>query len=298
VRTELTAFASGWPPFRIKRVCIVSLPLPFTFGIALVPRALARDWALVETLLDLTLTSLLRQTEPDFRVLIHGHDRPRTLMDRDPRMTFIEARWPVQDTGPHNDDSGRKKHALNDLVLEQGGGLFMLLDADDWVDRGTVAAGRANIGAEHVGGLIKSGRIMDFQTLRIAPLPHPKIFAGEFHRLCGTSTVALLRPEDPDPVRRDPFSTLRSHHQWIEVAQEHGARLASLPVSANYLINTSENHSDVHGPYMDWRRTLMSSVNHNGQDLDYSVASQFGLTLAEIRSASHRFFSGASTQTC
>jgi hypothetical protein len=288
---DLSATTSSWPPYRIKRVRIVSLPLPFTFGIALVPRGLAHDWALIETLLDLTLTSLLGQTDPNFRVLIHGHDRPRTRMDGDPRLTFIEADWPAQGTGPHNDDSGRKKHALNDLVLEQGGGLLMLLDADDWVDQRTVATGRANIGADHIGGLIDAGLIMDFQTLRIAPLPHPEIFAGEFYRLCGTSTVALLRPNDPDPLRRDPFSILRSHHQWMEVAQQNGATLAALPLSANYLVNTTENHSDIYGPYQDWRRTLIQSVNDIGIDLDEATASQFGLTSFEVRSASHRFFS-------
>ncbi len=147
-------------------------------------------------------------------------------MDGDPRLSILPADWPVRETGPHNDDSGRKKHALNDHVLAQGGGLFMLVDADDWVDRETVAAARACIGPEEVGGLIEAGMILDLRTRRIAALPHPDIFPGEFHRLCGTSTVACLRPGTADPVRRDPFSTLRSHHQWLEMARERGVRLA------------------------------------------------------------------------
>jgi hypothetical protein len=265
-------------------------PVPFTFGIALMPRLLARDWALIEALLDLTLASLRAQTDPDFRVIIAGHDRPRTAMDNDPRLSFLPVDWPVQATGPHNDDSGRKKHVLNDRVLAQGGGLFMLVDADDWVDRGTVAAARAGIGPEEVGGLIEAGAILDFQTRRIAPLPHPNIFAGEFHRLCGTSTVACLRPDAAVPIRRDPFSTLRSHHQWLEVAREHGVRLARLPVAAAYLINTSENHSDLHGPHLDWRRTLMAAVNLQGLDLDDALTARFGLDLAQVRSVARRFF--------
>ena len=263
---------------------------PFTFGIALVPRALARDWALVETLLDLTLRSIRAQTDPDFRVIIAGHDRPRTVLDDDPRLGFLQADWPVQETGPNNDDSGRKKHALNDHVLAQGGGLFMLVDADDWVDRETVAAARASIGPDQVGGLIQAGVILDFQSQRAAPLPHPGIFPGEFHRVCGTSTVAVLRPEAADPVRRDPFSTLRSHHRWLDVAQAHGVRLAHLPVSASYLINTSENHSDLHGPHLAWRRALTEAVNVQGRDLDDSLAARFGLEAASVRSAAARFF--------
>lgn len=265
-------------------------PPPFTFGIALVPRALARNWALVEALLDLTLASVRAQTDADFRVLIAGHDRPRTAMDGDPRLGFLPADWPVQGTGPNNDDSGRKKHALNDHVLARGGGLFMLVDADDWVDRRTVAAARACIGPGQVGGLIQAGTILDFQSQRMAALPHPDIFPDAFHRLCGTSTVAALRPDAADPVRRDPFSTLRSHHRWLEVAQEHGVPLAPLPVSASYLINTSENHSDLHGPHLAWRRTLTEAVNAQGRDLDDAAAAPFGLDAASVRAAAARFF--------
>lgn len=265
-------------------------PSPFTFGIALMPRVLARNWAFVEALLNLTLRSIRAQTDSDFRVIIAGHDQPRTMMDGDPRLSFLPADWPVQETGPNNDDSGRKKHALNDLVLMQGGGLFMLVDADDWVDRETVATARACIDFDQVGGLIQAGVILDFQSQRMASLPHSGIFPGEFHRLCGTSTVALLRPDEVDPIRRDPFSTLRSHHRWLEVAQEHGVQLARLPVSASYLINTSENHSDLHGPHLAWRRTLTAAVNEQGRDFDDACAARFGLKVATTRSVTAQFF--------
>lgn len=264
-------------------------PVPFHFGIALVPRAAAGSWGLIETLLDLTLRSVLAQTDRDFRVVIMGHDRPRTVMDDDPRLSFVPADWPPGDTGPHNDDSGRKKHAINDLVMARGGGLLMLLDADDWVDRDTVAAARAAVGPDHVGGLIARGVILDFRSQVAAPLPHADVFAEPFHRLCGSSTVALLRPDETDPVRRDPFAVLRSHHRWVEVAAERGAVLADLPVEAAYLVNTSENHSEVHGPHGDWRRALTAAVNRAGRPLDDGLAARFGLAAGEVRAASKRF---------
>jgi len=173
--------------------------LPFTFGIALTPRAAAGNWRLVETLLDLALASVLAQTDQDFRVIIAGHDRPRTTMDGDPRLTFLAANWPVRDTDRYNDDSGRKKHAINDFVLASGSGLLMLLDADDWVDKRMVEAARAAIGPVQVGGLIPAGFVTDFRTLRAAPLPHPRIFAGEFHRLYGSSTVPCYARTKPMP---------------------------------------------------------------------------------------------------
>jgi hypothetical protein len=264
-------------------------PESFTFGIALIPRACARNWQLIETLLDLTLTSVRAQTDPDFRVVIAGHDRPR-ILPRDRRFTFVEVDWPAQHPGPDNADSGRKKHAINEMVLAGGGGLLMLLDADDWVHMRLVEAARALIGEHQIGALIEQGLVTDFRTLRAATLPHPRVFRGEFHRVCGSSAVARLRPDAADTLRRDPWNVLGSHHRWIEVAREHGAELARLPVSGDYVINTSENHSEVHGPYAAWRRRLIASVNGEGGPLDPALAGQFGLRLERIQAASARFF--------
>ena len=88
-------------------------------------------------------------------MVIAGHDRPRTMRD-DPRLTFVEVDWPVQHPGPDNADSGRKKHAISEFVLERGGGLLMLLDADDWVDVRLVEAARAAIRQGQIGVLIES----------------------------------------------------------------------------------------------------------------------------------------------
>ena len=263
---------------------------PFTFGIALIARASAQNWPLIEALLDLTLTSVRAQRDPDFSVVIAGHDRPRTATD-DARVTFVEVDWPAHDPGPHNADSGRKKHAISEFVLERGGGLLMLLDADDWVDVRLVEIARARIGQDQIGGLIDSGLITDFRTLRTAALPHPYVFDGDFHRICGSSSIARLRPEKADPLWRDPCTALRSHHEWVEAADAHGAGLARLPVSGNYLVNTSENHSEVHGPYAAWRRSLTACVNREGRAIDGPAAARFGLSLEQIHTASSRFFS-------
>ncbi len=259
----------------------------FTFAIALTPHANARDWGLIEALLDLTLASVRAQTDPDWRALIAVHERPRLAVPDD-RISFVEVGWPVAPPGPHNDDSGRKKHLLSDIVRDRGGGYLMVLDADDWVDRGLVAAARAAIGAEHVGGLIHEGLAVDFRTLRSAPLPHPELEGLPFHRFCGSCGVALIRPGAGSEIRRDPFAVLRSHHRWVEVAAEHGERLARLPVSGAYLVNTGENHSDVHGPYAEWRRGFVARVNAVGREVDAAMAARFGQEIGALRAAGWR----------
>ena len=256
---------------------------PFTFGVALTPRANALDWGRVQALLDLTLATVRAQTDPDWRLIVAGHERPRLPADR--RITFAGVDWPVQPPGPHNDDSGRKKHLINDCVLEAGGGLLMLLDADDWADRRTVEASRTALTGEAVGGLIETGWAVDARTLRAAALPDARLFEGGYHRLCGSSTVAVLRPEADDPVRRDPFTHLRSHHQWTEAAGALGVELASLPVEGGYLVNTGENHSDLYGPHASWRRGFIAAVNRHGRPLDRALAARFGLTVEQAAAA-------------
>ncbi|MFW6333165.1 MAG: glycosyltransferase family A protein, partial [Thermodesulfobacteriota bacterium] len=200
-----------------------------------------------EALLHLTLTSVLAQTDSDFRVIIMGHDRPEALPD-DSRIAFVKANWPAEAVRADNRDRGRKAHAINQLVLENGGGLLMFLDADDWVDVNLVETAHSMIGPDHVGGLIETGFAADFQTLRAAPLPDSGVFPDAFHRICGSSAVSQLRPGDPDPLRGNPYPVLHEHHRLVETAKAHGADLARLPVAGSYVINTSDNHSEVHGP--------------------------------------------------
>ena len=216
------------------------------------------------------------------------HDRPRIAVP-DGRVEMVAVDWPVAPPGPHNDDSGRKKHRLSDMVRDRGGGYLMVLDADDWVDRDLVAAARATIGEAEVGALIERGLALDFHTLRSAPLPHPALEGLPFHRFCGSCGVVLIRPEAGTEIRRDPFAVLRSHHRWVEVAADHGAALARLPVSGAYLVNTGENHSDLHGPYADWRRGFVARVNAVGTALDTGLAARFGQDLAALRAVAGRF---------
>jgi hypothetical protein len=58
------------------------------------------------------------------------------------------------------------------------------------------------------------------------------------------------------------------------------------------VINTSENHSEVYGPYADWRRSFTEGVSREGKGMDDPFAARFGLCLAQIRAMSEQFFEG------
>jgi hypothetical protein len=259
----------------------------FVFGIALVARAQASDWRAIETLLGLTLSSVAAQTEADFEVIVAGHDRPDVLPD-DPRLRFLPVDWAPFPPDEHNSDGGMKKHRIAETVLAEGGGLLMLLDADDWVDARLVETTRRSIGASAVGGVIEDGFAVDVRARKALALPDPRAFDIGFHRVCGSSVVGRLDPDARNAVRRDPCHALGSHHQWIEAAGRAGVRLARVAAPGAYLVNTSQNHSEWHGPHGPWRRCLSARVAEHGAPLDPALLQRFGLAPAQIDAAVHR----------
>ncbi|MBB2969891.1 hypothetical protein [Mesorhizobium sp. RMAD-H1] len=261
----------------------------FTFGVPLIAREAARDWGRVNDLLHLTLRSVLAQSDGDFRLILAGHDVPacwHQLTGGDPRFSFLQADWPLEKPSPANDDSGCKKWRIKEAVWREGGGLLMYLDADDLVGRKLVETARRLIGPGQIGGVIDTGFVIDFASLSAVRLPDIRVFDGDFHHLCGSSTIARLEPESPDPMRRDPHRELGSHHVWLEAAAEAGVNLVRLPVPVGYLVNTEENHSEHHGPFAEWRSSFNRTVRSLGQPIGDDIARRFGLTRAILEAKS------------
>ena len=251
---------------------------PFTFGIPLIARASAPDWALVEALLRLTLASVRAQTARGAVIVIAGHDRPEV----DGPFEFLQADWDPHEGRAANLDSGRKKSLIGAHVLERGGGLLMLLDADDWVDTRTMACARREIQAGHVGGVIETGYATDIRGLRAVALPNKVLFDRGFDKLCGSSTIARLDPAAPSGICRDPYAILHEHYQWAEVCEAHGVTYAALTVAGNYVVNTAASHSETHGDFARWRGDFNRGVEREGFEADDGFLARFGLSRAAI----------------
>lgn len=252
---------------------------PFTFGIPLIAREAAADWPLVERLLVLTLTSLAGQGDRDFRVIVAGHDRPD--IDVALPVDFLQAPWPVETVRADNLDRGRKVQAINEAVLADGGGLLMLLDADDWVDTSLVATARATIPPGQIGAVIERGYAIDPREGKALPVPHAAFDKG-FDRLCGSSVVARLDPRAGDALHRDPCAVLHEHYRFADLARERGALCRPLDVPGAYVVNTSANHSEMHGPFAEWRRSFNAAVARDGLTMDDCLLARFGLMRAAI----------------
>ena len=250
----------------------------FVFGIPLIARAVAADWALVDRLLGLTLRSVLAQEDGDFRLVLVAHDRPDSwdAVAGDRRFELVLADWTPEPPNAANDDGGAKKWLAKERVRALGGGLLMFLDADDWLPRDLVARARAAVTPRHVGGVVGQGVALDWASGRVARFPLPGPFAGPFHSLCGSSTVARIDPAGADELARDPHLVLGSHHQWPERAAALGVALAAIDAAGLYMIGTGQNHSERESPVADWRRAITEAVRAGGVPLDAATAARFG----------------------
>ncbi len=253
---------------------------PFTFGIPLIARRAAADWRLVQALLALTLRSLAGQHDRNFRVIVAGHDRP--TVEGEMPFDFIRADWPIEAVRADNLDRGRKVQAINETVLAGGGGLLMVLDADDWIDTRVVAIARATILPGTIGAVIERGYAIDARAGRALPIPHAA-FDRSFDRLCGSSVVARLDASSHDPLHRDPYAVLHEHYRFADLARERGALCRQLDVDGAYVVNTSANHSEMHGPYAVWRRSFNEAISRDGLPADDPILSRFGLDSAAVQ---------------
>ena len=259
---------------------------PFTFGIPLIARAVAHDWALVQALLRLTLRSLAAQTDGRFHIVVAGHDRPELGADAAP-FEFLHAGWPTEAVRADNGDGGRKKALIADHVGLRGGYL-MFVDADDWFDTRLVASVRSQVDPGPngpIGGVIGDGYAVDLRNGRALPIPHPDAFAGGFHELCGSSTVAVIDPGAAEAIRREPYAVLHEHYRWEETCRAQGVASVRLDLVGGYVVNTGANHSTAHGPFAAWRRRFDAAVATSGCPVDDTFLARFGLDAASLRAA-------------
>lgn len=111
----------------------------FVFGISLAATSAVADWDLTTALLGRTLRSVLNQSDPRWRAVIVGHDRPGLPELDDPRVTFVVADIePPTEPKHRRKDKMRKRRLAARFLRDLGGGYFCPLDADDLVHRDLV----------------------------------------------------------------------------------------------------------------------------------------------------------------
>lgn len=221
----------------------------FTFLIPLVGRTPRVSWERVSELLGGTLRSVLAQTDPEFRVLVAGHDRPDVRELDDSRVTFLRVDFPLPSAvGTERADHHGKIRFLIGESLRRGADAIAIMDADDRVSRRLVAHFRAS--PHPTGHLFTQGYAWDYATGCFATVDDA--FRRPFHQRCGSCSILAL--DEPRKRFGDDIAGLETwlsgfvHHVEIAgYASEQGRPLAKLPFpGAVYVLN--------HGVGLNYRR--------------------------------------------
>ena len=219
----------------------------FLFAISMASKAASQDWDTAQDLLDRTLHSVVAQSDPRWRAIVCGHERPDLKILDDPRITFIESPRPVPNgSSDFRADKGFKRRIIATEARWAGGGYFFPLDADDLVHRDVVKHVLADDNRR--GYVMTTGYAEDYQGGRLAPIPGA--WTLSFDRVCGSAIVLYFEPDDlpTSPESKDKvYFDLFSHHAyWAGTAEEYRGPLDPIPFPAGvYALNTGQNISFV-----------------------------------------------------
>jgi hypothetical protein len=188
---------------------------------------------------------VLHQSDPRWRTVIVGHDRPDLPELDDPRVTFVVADVEPPDQPTHRRrDKMRKRRLAGSILRGFDGGYFCPLDADDLVQRDLVKHVLADDNRR--GYTFESGFVEDYANHRLAPVPGA--WSASFSRVCGTSAVLYFErvelPQSGDAEPKLYFNLFQAHAYWPVVAEEFGRPLEAIPFpAAVYVVNHSQNLS-------------------------------------------------------
>jgi hypothetical protein len=218
----------------------------FYFGIPLRAQESSRDWNTVCERFNATIHSILRQTSPEFTVLVACHQIPDLGIPYDSRIRFLQADFDapsLQAYDAHMVDKGRKIHLILSTIKRLGLGYFMAVDADDLVSGRIVEFVQQR--QEVPGWLIRFG--FEYQVGRDFVQLNPVI-----NRHCGTTNIVQLRGDDLPDDMTDMDATdvskryvmRRWHRTWPVGFAELGRRFRTLPFpGCIYVTGYSDNYS-------------------------------------------------------
>lgn len=232
----------------------------------------SKSWKRVSKLACRTIASITNQSHPDFRIILVCNQKPIGL-DSHPALDVIECDLPP----PPNVHGDKERDKWTKLRIGLAVGRryapahFMLLDADDCVNRDLAA-----LSAAHPDG---HGWYMDRGYVHREGSPWV-VLKNQFHHLCGSSAIVLCDVADLPKNGDDDSRTLTRCGHGVIVDERRRLRrpLSPLPfVGTVYITGTSENHSGLrYGPFDSIRRFLGEITRY--RLLTQGLRTQFSLS--------------------
>ncbi len=204
----------------------------FWFIVPLKAKSVSKNWEQVCNKLEKTLSSILKQTNSSFGVIVAYNDMPILSQYITDKVKFIKVDYPAL-----TKDSTRWQKEADKLckqaialreVADESIEYYMFVDADDYVSSTIVDETFSTKPA--TGIMLKSGIILDEKSQRAWKV-------SRFNDLCGTSTIFRFKKEIisqlPDEIKLDTSNedfmpsfigkifSLDQHNQHEKYAKEH-----------------------------------------------------------------------------
>jgi hypothetical protein len=259
------------------------------FSVPLVSRALTDNWARVTHQFNATLGSLFQQTAPNFHVIAAGPDEPPIDVTVDRRFEFLRFPDPPKLEGYEKLRNQKAKHfAIARRARELGGGYLMHVDSDDLVSRDLVAFLQQH--PHPHGYLAGEGYVFDALSGDIAPYPMVDFGPWTFDRVCGSSTILRLYPEElpADDRHSSVFGRIyeKGHHHVRQLSLDEGRPLADLPFRAVTYVRAGAStlafNLGPDFPSLDFHHELIHQISRHAMKRTPGLDATFNLNAAML----------------
>lgn len=243
------------------------------FVLALQSPAASKDWHRVSQLCERTLRSICGQTSPNFRVFLVCNRKPETDFTH-PALTIIERDLPTPDatSAARMQDKWTKLKIGLIAARHLAPAHVMIMDADDCVHKSLARHVELHPGVN--GWSMTSGYLWDDGSRLLYQ-------SNNFNRLCGSSAIVRLSPEEFPSCETDDHSAffiLSNGHSTIsDYLSKQGKPLRPLPfIGSVYVTATGENDSAITmGGWQGRKRALQKMVS--ARPLVQRLRREFGL---------------------
>ncbi|MDZ8236398.1 MAG: glycosyltransferase family A protein [Nostoc sp. ChiQUE01a] len=208
-----------------------------TFIVPLKSPKVSKDWSLVSRLCSRTLNSIIRQTCPDFKIILVCNEPPENY-SQDSRIEIVTDSFPIpKNTGEVYLDIKLKVKRGMLACKGFGEGYVMRMDADDFIHQELVSFVKNNYGSN--GWYFPKGFVYQ-EGMRSIYL------RNDFYCWSATSNIVWLTEKDLPKSMETPddkyFVDLWQHLKMKKVCEQLGKPLQPMPFrAAAYTIGHSES---------------------------------------------------------
>ncbi|MBU8879962.1 hypothetical protein BGM26_13335 [Bacillus sp. FJAT-29790] len=227
------------------------------FAISLKSKEVSSDWKKVQNNLALTLRSLLKNTDRNFRIIIAGHEKPNIEELNDERVTWLSVKFPPPSNSKKaTNDKLHKRKVIGAFLRKSGfSGYFMPLDADDWIHFRFV---------EYIRSLPISKAFILNKGFMVNVSQNEVWIQDQFYKYCGSCALFYFSNGDfpkttkKSDINKTAFKWVTKNHVKVpQYVKNH--TMVDYPF-VTYVLAHGENLSVIQGK----RDNRISAEHHNG----------------------------------